>query len=359
MIYIDPTEARANTRLPGIVIAEARELPGLEAMTGADFLITPHDENVLIELKNIPPHRKALQYHVDDGLLIQRKSGSDLLSSIHDLPEIEWRMQEWSPNPWLLVTGLHQGTKGQTVVDGKSRYKWRWSSVSGVLDAWQDRGGSVKSLRGDKDITWWLHAREKKCLDWLITPEMLISKVSRQALRRIEDNWYSTNRAFPVGIGLEMMKKLAIYVVEKWDRPPTFANALALACSDECTKVPLWGPVSQQKVRNWLGVTHSRPPTETGAESGCWLYNLPYRDTPGRTVFVVGGQIIDVMNDQVYQVEVMELGDLDTPMVLPDGAVILNRLEMEKNDNRPRRSRNNRSKRNRKNNSSVDPGTPF
>lgn len=332
MIYIDPTEARSDTRLPGSILAAAKELPGLETLTGADILITPHEEPLVV-LKNIPPHRRALQYHVDAGLLIQRKSGSDLLSSIHDLPDIEWRMQEWSLNPWLLVTGLHQGTKGQVIVDGKSRSRWRWSSVSGVLDAWQDRGGSVKNLRGDLDITWWLNAREKKCLDWLIHPDKLVSrigKVSRQALRRIEDSWYTTNRAFPVGIGLEMMKGLARYIVDTWERPPTFANALALATSDEVVKVPLWGAVSLQKVRNWLGVTHSKTPVETGAESGCWLYNLPYREKTGRTVFIVGGQIIDVDNDKVYEVVMESLGTGKNPLNISESDKVLSLDDLEK-----------------------------
>lgn len=363
MIYVDPTELRGNSRFPSVLFAVVKELPGLEMMTGADILITPH-ENEIPDLKDIPPHRKILQMHIDDGLLIQRKSGSDLLGSIRDLPEIEWRMQSWSMNPWLLVTGIHQGSKKQVVVDGKSKAKWRWESISGVLDAWQDRGGSVKHLRSDDDIAWWLVGRERKVHDWLVEPEKLVTKVHRQSLRKVEDNWYSTNRIFPVGIGLEMMASLAKYIVEVWERPPTLANAIALATSDDALKVHGWGKTSLQKVRDWFGITHSKGPLETGAESACWIYNLPIRSQAERRVFVVGNQIIDPGENVVYEVDITSLGDINNPMTLPDGTVVLphektRRTNVRRTNDSTGRSGHNRRERDGKDDGSADIGTPF
>lgn len=314
MIYVDPTELRDNTKLPAALVGEAKNLPGLEAMTGADILVTPHDDFILTELKDILPHRKSLQYHCDDGILIQRKSGGDFLSSIDDLVEIEWRMQEWSDNPWLLVTEIKRGKNGRVVAGGRYFKKWNYASISGALDAWQDRGGSVKKLANDQDIYQWVKNRERRCMTWLQEPEKKVSKgggkkgkVSRQSLRRIQDTWCSTKWAFPAGIGRVMMESLARYIVEKWERPPTFANAIALACSDEVLKVNGWGKVSLNNVREWYGVTNSVSPVSTGAESGCWIYNLPARPT-GRKVFVVGDKIID--GDTVFEVVTEPLGEI-------------------------------------------------
>jgi len=318
MIYVDPTELRDNTKLPAALVSEATGLPGLEAMTGADILVTPHDDHPLIELKDILPHRKALQFHCDDGILIQRKSGGDFLSSIDDLTEIEWRMQEWSDNPWLLVTEIKRGKNGKVIAGGKYFRKWNFASISGVLDAWQDRGGSIKQLVSDQDIYSWIKSREHRCMTWLKEPEKKVSKggkrgkVSRQSLRRIQDTWCSTKWAFPMGIGRVMMESLARYIVSEWERPPTFANAIALACSDEVLKVDGWGKVSLNNVREWYGVTNSVSPVSTGAESGCWIYNLPARPT-GRKVFVVGDKIID--GNIVYEIVTIPLGELGDDMI--------------------------------------------
>ena len=321
MIYVDPTELRDNTKLPAALVSEATSLPGLETMTGADILITPHDDHPLTELKDILPHRKSLQFHCDDGILIQRKSGGDFLSSIDDLTEIEWRMQEWSDNPWLLVTEIKQGKGGKVIAGGRYFKKWNFASISGALDAWQDRGGSVKQLEDDQDIYWWAKGRERRCISWLKEPEKNVSKggkkgkASRQSLRRIQDTWCSTKWAFPMGIGQVMMESLARYIVSEWERPPTFANAIALACSNEVLKVDGWGKVSLNNVQEWYGVTNSIPPTSTGTESGCWIYNLPTRPT-GRKVFVVDDKIID--GNVVYEVVTEQIGGIGDVVDLTD-----------------------------------------
>jgi len=330
MIYVDPTETRDNTRLPAALVSEAKDLPGLESMTGADILITPHDDHPLTELKDILPHHKSLQFHCNDGILIQRKSGQDLLGSIDDLVEIEWRMQEWSDNPWLLVTDVREGKNGRVVAGGRNFKKWNYASISGVLDAWQDRGGSVKQLKDDDKIYQWVKSRERRCMVWLEEPEKKVSKkskkrgkVSHQSLRRIQDTWCSTKWAFPAGIGRVMMESLARYIVNEWERPPTFANAIALACSDEVLKVDGWGKVSLNNAREWYGVTRSITPVKTGAQSGCWIYDLPIRVPAGRKVFVVGDKIID--GDTVFEVVTEKLGGLGDAVDLTGHMIIKGR----------------------------------
>jgi len=198
MIYIDATEARDNTRLPYSLVKCSKPLTGLESLTGADILVTPHNDNELVS------HRK--------------------------------------------------------------------------------------------------------------------SKVSRQALRRIQDNWAATGWAFPLGIGQVMRENLAKYVVEVWKRPPTLANAICLACSEEVLKVSGWGEVSMNNVQEWYGVNRTVPPNHIGAESGCWIYSLPLRDEPEKKVLIVGGHIIE--GDKVYEVVKEELGTIGEPVDL-DGKIVL------------------------------------
>ena len=72
MIYLDPTEARDNTRMPQGIIDSAKLLEGLETMTGADFLITPKSAPLIESLGDSVPQRLRLSKAIEMGLLGQR-----------------------------------------------------------------------------------------------------------------------------------------------------------------------------------------------------------------------------------------------------------------------------------------------
>jgi len=311
VIYYTPTEATERSRVPGALLSIAKPAPGLERMTGADFLITPHDNKKLPPLTGSVVSRAALRLHCRDGILIQRKSGGDLLSSIRELPEFLARMQEWQDSPWLVVTGISKGKHDRVKVFGKVRTRWKWQHVSGALDAWQDRGGCIKMLDLDADLTDWFRMRERRCREWLKTPVRDVIKASRQMVHRVNDNWYTTGAAWPPGIGPKMLASLAWYISEVWEMAPTLANAISLAASDEVLKVRGWGKKSLAAVRQWYGVTTSNPSKRLGVPSGCWIYDWDE------------GALVVVESGELARVEQHDLGTLDNYEPVPKDAVVV------------------------------------
>ena len=313
MIFYDPTEATPSTRLPPSFLSISRPVSRLEYHTGADFLISPYDDPLPEKLLDIPPHRLALERHCQAGILVQRKTGGDFFSSIPRLAEIEARMTVWSVNPWLLVTDVAEH-EGQFYVDDRRMTRWKWSHASGAIDAWMDRGGSVRMLPTGNMITEWAKQRERKCKEWLAYPDKVVShKVPRQTISAEKATWYNTRDAWPVGIGPKALKLLAVYISETWGRPPTLANAVALACSDTVLDIKGWGKKSLAKVRAWWGIDTSNIPPRWGVSSGCWLFDAKCPElgsikTVQVDVSVENGSQL-VVDGQRYEVVKVGLGD--------------------------------------------------
>jgi hypothetical protein len=161
-IFLDATEAREGTRLPQAVISAGEVVIGLESLTGADFIISPLSEPKLPStLRDCAPHRSMLAKHTRAGVLVQRKSGTDLLNSIPDLASIEQRMLEWSGRigPYLLVTGVWEPSRGgKLLLNGQhTQGGYTYKSLLAALDWWQVRGGNVATLANDGCITSWTH----------------------------------------------------------------------------------------------------------------------------------------------------------------------------------------------------------
>jgi hypothetical protein len=192
------------------------------------------------------------------------------------------------------------------------------------MDSWQDRGGSVKVLQQDEDITDWLKQREAKCQEWLTEPVKSVPKPQRQQVTQAEPNWYNTGRAWPEGIGQKMLQELARYVANEWKLPPTLANAVSLATNEEALEVRLWGLHSLEKVRKWYGVTTSHTPVHLGAESACWMYNLQGLKLDGmKRVEIHIGEDLLVIDGQVHRIERHELGTRDNVNRIPEGAKVI------------------------------------
>lgn len=256
-ICYDPTEARAYTLLPQDLIAKSQKLGNFEHCTGADLLVTPHKVS-LKTITSISPHVAALTKFAADGLLIQRKSGSDLLHSIPNLKEIQARMSIWCGNPVLLYTGV-SFIDDQVVVNGTPNGRWTVRQVRGALYAWQLRGGSVIPLESDKEITEAITHLDNKVLDFYLSPSQVIAhKTAAQSVNTIDANWLNTKRAWPKGISERMLLALALYLATELDIEPSLINALELARSEGVLKVPGWGVKSQRKVLDWVGVESTR-----------------------------------------------------------------------------------------------------
>lgn len=156
MIFFDPTEYDTDTRLPPLPGAIA--LPGLEQATGADLLLSPLDAPASTDT--------LLRKHMAEGaLLVQRKSGADLVHSIGDrLNSSLARMYQWTWRPCqhvLLCTGLLTcDADGGALIDGRPT-PGKFLPVVAALARWGDRGGVVCALPGDALIPAWVEMRLK------------------------------------------------------------------------------------------------------------------------------------------------------------------------------------------------------
>lgn len=154
MIFLDPTEADTDTRLPPI--PGATICNGLEALTGADLLISALEAPASTET--------LIRKHIAAGaLLVQRKSGGDLVHSIGDrLTTSLARMHTCTPRASqrvLLFTGtLTCDPNGEAVIDGRDGMGKFWP-VAAALARWGDRGGVVVQLPTDAMIPQWVEMR--------------------------------------------------------------------------------------------------------------------------------------------------------------------------------------------------------
>ncbi len=261
MIYYDPTEARKRTRVPKSIFDISRPVAGLEQFTGADFLIDPYDDLLLPdELKDIPPHQVALLQHCQNGVLIQRKSGRDLLNSIAELDTIQARMLEWSPQVWLAPVGVtHSGEKGVAVF-GRKIKNWKWVSIQGAFNAWRLRGGSVASeVRSDDDLTEFFKRIEFKVREYLRDDTKTVAKKGHnQEVKLIDRNWLNTLSAWPIGIGRQHLTAVAKFVVGK-GHEPSLINIARCIISGQAEQIKGWGKKRVADVREWWGVDHDKP----------------------------------------------------------------------------------------------------
>jgi hypothetical protein len=158
-IYLDPSECREDSRLPISVIKAGVQLPGLEHFTGADMLISTIDKPRLREVSNSTPVQLALRKHLDHGMLVQRKT-TDLASSTDDLKYNLDKMKNAAPyfGFWLLVAAdICSNREGELLINGKHQKSgFRDDSVRVIEEKWQFRGGCIKRLKYDYEITEWI-----------------------------------------------------------------------------------------------------------------------------------------------------------------------------------------------------------
>ncbi len=156
-IFIVPSELRRTSNLLKYISdVDYKELPGLEANTGADLMVSPDG-------LPFPRTDKFLQLHIDNGAkLVQIKFGHDLPSSIVDgrLNEALSRMQATGAmisQCCLLFIGLlgYDSGKGMVTINGQLTYGKRpmtWYQVDCAIERWIDRGGSYNPLSSGKLI---------------------------------------------------------------------------------------------------------------------------------------------------------------------------------------------------------------
>jgi hypothetical protein len=147
MIFIDPSELRQISNLRKHISNVVYEpLPDLEAITGADVMISPDG-------LPSPFTENLLKHHIDCGAkLIQLKFGHDLPQSIMDgrLNEALLRMLKTGANSWqclLLFVGLfsYDSINGKLMINGQLTYgnPMKWEDAESALVFWSERGGTL------------------------------------------------------------------------------------------------------------------------------------------------------------------------------------------------------------------------
>jgi ERCC4-type nuclease len=233
-IYYDPTEAREGTRLPKAVIAAGKVLPGLEMLTGGDILISALGDAPLNweSAADNKPRRIALRKHTESGLLVQRKTGRDLVNSIVDGHLTTYtlaRMLEWSETPWLAIQGDYKRDKdGLVVVDGFST-NCTWSQLQGAMEAWQLRQGyiTVPPLPTDTAFCEWINRWSERKISHFKDDVVLPPRKPQQIIVGGMTDDYpfrSVLACFP-DIGAEKATDLAEYCGSLW------ASLMFLSCA--------------------------------------------------------------------------------------------------------------------------------
>lgn len=280
MIGYDPTESREQSPIKDALKDHGVAVKGLEAATGADLFISKHDldPNCLAHPKahdigraltssmSVPdvvastgapmPFVLRVKRFVEAAIgreliLVQRKSGGDLIGSIPDLSRKLLLMQDWTDRAWLLITGKFESSpSGKVIVNGRST-DFDYNAMLGAIDAWQERGGYVAWIEKDGLVTNWLRLAEKREQKRDGEKAVLFRKPVQQLVGPDDkDAWVATLMSFP-GVGPELATRIAEY-------SGSLGSALWFMSNEDSWKwndrPEGWGPLLSRKARERFGL---------------------------------------------------------------------------------------------------------
>jgi ERCC4-type nuclease len=258
MIIVDNSETREGSRLPNIEGAVVSEI--LETVTGADIMISAME---------IPPSTPVLiQKHIDNGaLLVQRKSGEDLASSLGArLNESLAKMRETGARQAqcvLLFTGILEWHKGNLATINGVKSRSSYFAILGGLSKWHDRGGVVEFLANDDLIPKWVDLKHKHVKEYQEVKEKKFhpKKIDvvevdpgdpLQELIKVED-WRAVVANMP-GVGPKRATALRDTMLEE-GAADNFITALVWLTEFELTeKVPGIGRKTCENIREFCGL---------------------------------------------------------------------------------------------------------
>lgn len=274
-VGVDHTELREGTRLPPDVAKISIIIKGLELVTGADLFITLSndqitdvrfasvinpgeviaDEPLLTARKmDIPlPYAIAAANLIKAcrfGMLIQRKTGRDLVHSVGKLPEIATKMVGWCQCSYILFVGnISRGADNMTVVDGKTT-KTHYNAMQGMLSAIQERGAYYAQVATDADVFPWIKLQSERLQarvnSGVKVPDVRIG-VDLELRDKTYKPWRATLMTFP-GIGEVLADRIA-------EDCNTLTEAL-IKMSDPkwlCDGSSRPSRASEKSVREWRG----------------------------------------------------------------------------------------------------------
>lgn len=254
MIYYDPSEGRSNSRLFERISQIGAPLIGLEHATGADLLVSCADGKLSDATR--PPGSLLLKKHLASGMLVQRKSGSDLVNSIKHLHNILVRMRASECRLcWLLCCGIYEKNyaDNSVIVDGKNT-GWKWNSFQGALDSWQALGGQLHLEPTDKDGIDWLVQWDKKLPEYVkAMQQALLPKPEVPSVGAIDPQPQRVTLMTLPGCGDVLSLRIMQHIAEHYPGAP-LAEALVWMAQPDEFGVEGVGKATKSQWRRWLGL---------------------------------------------------------------------------------------------------------
>ena len=250
MIIADPSEKRHLPEM-GCVF-----LDGVEAETGADFIVSP---------SKIPPTPSTLRVHIHKGISVQRKDVGDLVSSLQDRDSRLWRqlirLRQTCAYPLLLIIGDIKAKNGNTqtgeqefyvVVDGRETHM-PYFAVMGAIASWQEHGGYVEWISRDTLLPRWCQWKYNRLLAKEKAGGWRPTLIARQPVKPLEllSAVETTLLTFP-GVGAERAK--AIYeFTSRYIPNPTVTDCMRIVREH---KIPDVGKETRAKILKYFGWTN-------------------------------------------------------------------------------------------------------
>lgn len=224
-IAADPSEKRY---LPSDIIENCIFVTGLEALTGADFLITP---------SKIPINEKTLPIHIAKGIGIQRKNSPDFIASFMDNDSRLWRqlirmLHTWPPQQqkqsWLITvgyfgqhTGIDEfGNKVRLIQVAEHKSGVRYKSYAGALTSWQLHGGYYQPIPGENLLLEWCQIMYARLLKREIDGKWGTTLLTRSSIKPLELlTGVETTLCTIPGLGTERARAVYTEAQKYWDRP--------------------------------------------------------------------------------------------------------------------------------------------
>ena len=245
-IFCDPTETRY---LKAEWQARTKVVTGLEEKTGADFLVSTLGLPIV--------SAETLAKHCQEGVLIQRKTVSDLVASIRDgrLTRSLYKMLQSGPMPWLVITGTLAIDSMTGNIDTGSVSGMNYMAYTGALDWYQVRGGYVSYHPHGGPLMPWMLSWEKKLKAIRDQPEKKLVPRSPKQLLVGPDLVGMIAAIFPE---IGPAKAQAVVDIAKEEQAgtdsPTLLNAMAIL-TDWKYVIKGVTPRIRRKIRQTFGLT--------------------------------------------------------------------------------------------------------
>lgn len=302
MIYYEPNEANPQSKLPTDVLQAGKPFPGLEEITGADFIVLPEKEKSdyekvqelkddgknlmqiskqmdmelpdIIELSEGDPKTVLHEWLIAGALLVQRKSGRDFLASLGErlnhsvakMREVAWRQYQCI----VLVTGKFEKSSQFVVLNGK-KTQWKWHSYIGAMESIKYKGAIIETVLSDNDIKDWIERQQQRMLSykrqdvkWIVPtvyypPDLPDTDDPLQLMRPVTDARLALVQI--PGWGTEKVNALQEHVQKSLRlqyASPSLFQLLSYATSPETAKhISGIGPKLIQNARNYVGLQES------------------------------------------------------------------------------------------------------